>query len=268
MRYNGCMAMTFCPLYSGSSGNAAYLEAGGARILIDAGLPGRMIEDALKSIGADPKSLNAILVTHEHSDHVRGVGVLARRYGLPVYLNGGCLKSLPAQVGRIPPENLRVFETGRPFFLGDTEITPFSTYHDCAEPVGFSFTDGSCRVSMLTDVGHVDERLMKAVANSDLLLLESNHDVDLLKSGPYPYPLKMRILSDVGHLSNAAAGRALAALSGMGVKNALLGHLSRENNYEQLALDTVKGVLAREGVTDVTLHLALRTGPAGVYDIA
>ncbi len=249
--------MRFCPLYSGSSGNALLVLADGAAILVDAGLPGRTVTDALARAGVAPERLAGILVTHEHSDHIKGVGVLARRYRLPVYANAGTWNGMLPFTGEIPAPQVRVFETGRDFFLGGMNVLPFGTPHDAAEPVGFAFRQGGSKLSILTDAGHVNAPMLDAVAGSGLILIESNHDVDMLKAGPYPYPLKKRILGDRGHLSNDACGAALAALYGRGVRRAVLGHLSRENNYESLALATVRGALRENGIPDAAFSLSL-----------
>lgn len=258
--------MRFCPLFSGSSGNALFVEGEKERLLIDAGLPGRTVEQALRLIGVAPETLSAILVTHEHSDHVKGVGVLARKYGLPVYANAPCWQAMLPLTGEISPRSMRVFETGRDFYLGSLNIFPFPTPHDCAEPVGYGITEQGKRLTVMTDIGHMSEGMLDMAAHSDLLLLESNHDVDMLKAGPYPYPLKQRILSSHGHLSNEAAGRALARLYGRGVRNAILGHLSAENNDPRLARLTAEQALHEEGA-EMRLAVARRDGPTGIFTL-
>ncbi|MDO4572916.1 MAG: MBL fold metallo-hydrolase [Clostridia bacterium] len=259
--------MLFSPLCSGSGGNASYAEAGGARLLIDAGLPARRVEALLREIGAAPEALDGILVTHEHSDHIAGVGVLSRRYDLPVYANAGCWAKMRPALGDIRPRNLRVVEPGREFFIRSLGILPFPTPHDAASPVGYALRAEGRRIALMTDIGHVSDGMLEAVAGVDLLLIEANHDVDMLRAGGYPYALKMRILSARGHLSNEDAGRVLARLYRTGLRSAILGHLSRDNNTPELALLTVQSVLEEAGIGDMALHMALRDRPCGLFEL-
>ncbi|MEG1548270.1 MAG: MBL fold metallo-hydrolase [Clostridia bacterium] len=261
--------MRFCPLYSGSSGNATLVEAGDVRLLIDAGLPGRTVENALRQCGVDPCTLSAILVTHEHRDHIGGVGVLSRRYSLPVYANAGTWAGMQPITGEIAPKNTRVFETNRDFYIKNVNILPFKTPHDANESVGYVINCGGVMVSVMTDVGHVSERMLAAVQGSDIILIEANHDVEMLKAGSYPYPLKRRILGDNGHLSNENAGMALCKLYREGVKHAVLGHLSKDNNYEALAMETVRSVLREDDIVDELFALAIahRDRPTGMFEI-
>ena len=261
--------MRFCPLYSGSSGNALLVLADGAALLVDAGLPGRVVAEALAAAGVAPEQLSGILVTHEHSDHVKGVGILARRYRLPVYANAGTWRGMRPLIGEIPPAQMRVFETERDFYLGGVNVLPYKTPHDANESVGFVFQSGGSKLSILTDAGHVNERMLDAVSGSGLILIESNHDVEMLKAGRYPFPLKRRILGDEGHLSNDACGAALTALYGRGVRRAVLGHLSRENNFESLALETVRAALRASDVPDeaFALSVAHRDRVGEIYEV-
>ncbi len=261
--------MRFCPLYSGSSGNALLVLADGAAILVDAGLPGRVVTEALAAAGVAPEQLSGILVTHEHSDHVKGVGILARRYRLPVYANAGTWRGMLPLIGEIPPAQVRMFETERDFYLGGVNVLPYKTPHDANESVGFVFQSGGSKLSILTDAGHVNERMLDAVSGSGLILIESNHDVEMLKAGRYPFPLKRRILGDEGHLSNDACGAALTALYGRGVRRAVLGHLSRENNFESLALETVRAALRASDVPDeaFALSVAHRDRVGEIYEV-
>ncbi len=180
--------MLFYPLFSGSSGNASLVEAGGARILIDAGVTGSALTRALLEIGVDPKSVNALLITHEHSDHVSGAGVFSRKYGVPVYANYGTWEGMRACVGKIAPENVRVFETNRDFYVEGVNVMPFKTPHDAIESVGYRLSYEGKRLCVMTDIGVAEPQLLDAAAGADLLLIEANHDVDMLKMGGYPYP--------------------------------------------------------------------------------
>ena len=261
------MRMRFCPLCSGSSGNATYIEAGETRLLVDAGLSAKRITALLEEIGVSPAQLDAVLITHEHTDHVSGVDVLCRRHDLPVYANAACFMALRERLAKIPAGRRFVFEPDHDFFIGQVCIFPFTTYHDAAHPVGFTFTWQGKKCAVCTDIGHVDGRVLEALERASVLLLECNHDVDMLMAGQYPYMLKQRILSGHGHLCNEDCGHALVRLYAAGVKHAILGHLSRENNYPPLALATVRGVLAEAGV-DMGLVLAERDMPTGIFEIA
>lgn len=261
--------MLFCPLCSGSSGNASFLEAEGRRFLIDAGLTRKRIAALLESIGVPLHTIDAVFLTHEHVDHVAGAGVLARAHHIPVYAAADCFSALPPSVGEIPAACMRVFEPDREFFCGKVRVLPFSTPHDAAHAVGYSFMAEGRKVTVMTDVGHVDERLLTQLSGSDLVLLEANHDVDMLLAGPYPYPLKQRILSRRGHLCNEDCGRALIALHERGVRNVILGHLSRENNTPELARVTIEAMLESAGIlSDMRVSVALRDRPLGLFEIA
>lgn len=258
------MAFVFAPLFSGSSGNALYVEKDDSCLLVDAGLPGKRIAEEMGKARADIERLGAILVTHEHSDHIAGVGVLMRKYKVPVYATQATWAEMEKKIGRIPGDLVRTVSAGVEFTIGGLQIRPFSIPHDAACPVGYSFSDGKKKLSIATDVGCMQEEWMQAVAGSDLLLLESNHDVDMLRAGRYPYELKMRILGKQGHLSNDDAGAAAAKLCGMGVKQILLGHLSGENNFPELAWESVAMHLRQAGV-NIPLGVASRGGLSGRY---
>lgn len=240
--------MKFSILASGSSGNSLFLESSKMRILVDAGLSGKQIEARLAQIEVDPTTLNAIFVTHEHIDHVKGVGVLARRYNLPIYINAPTLKSLPSSVGEIPEAQIHILETASSLEIEDLQIESFPISHDAAEPMAFSFQQGEERLAIVTDLGYVNQRIMDYVSGVDVLIWESNHDVDMLRVGPYPWNIKRRILSDKGHLSNKDSGEALTEiLKGMG-ESVYLAHLSNDNNVVELAHLTVQNILEDTGM--------------------
>lgn len=262
------MELRFCPLFSGSSGNALYLGCENTHILIDAGMSGAKITAEMERAGLSPADLSAILITHEHSDHIAGAGILSRRYGLPIYANEATWEAMRDKLGNIPDKNVRTFETGSGFHIGELEITPFATPHDAAEPVGYSFYAGRNKLSIATDLGNVRESWLKHVEESDLVLLEANHDVDMLKAGRYPYELKRRILGAKGHLSNDAAGQAAVELVRRGVRSIVLGHLSGENNFPELAYQSVCCMLESEDILpgrDVSVSVASRDGNSGLY---
>ena len=264
------MELRFCPLFSGSSGNSLYLGCGNTHLLIDAGMSGAKITAEMERVGLKPSDLSGILITHEHSDHIAGAGILSRRYDLPIYANEGTWAAMREKLGNISEKNIMTFETGADFHIGTLDIMPFATPHDAAEPVGYSFYAGRNKISIATDLGVVRESWLKYVEESDLVLLESNHDVDMLKAGRYPYDLKRRILGNKGHLSNDSAGKAAVELVSRGVRNIVLGHLSNENNFPELAYQSVSCLLQGEGIQpgqDVMLSVAGRDGAGGMYVI-
>lgn len=261
--------MLFSPLVSGSSGNSTFIEAGGARLLVDAGVTAKRVCELLCAVEVAPATIDGILITHEHVDHVAGVAVLARRFNIPVYANADCFAQLALRGVDVSTKNMRVFESDREFYIKNVCVLPFSTPHDSAHAVGFTLSCGGEKCAVMTDVGHVTAHMIDVVAGSDILLLEANHDIDMLKAGSYPFPLKQRILSGTGHLNNEDAGRALVKLFGRGVRNVVLGHLSKENNTPELALVTVQTVLAENGMLDAMhVTIARRDEPTGVYEIA
>ncbi|MGN1097987.1 MAG: MBL fold metallo-hydrolase, partial [Clostridia bacterium] len=231
-----------CTLSSGSSGNAVFVQAEGTKILIDCGIAGKAAADRLCAIGVDPSELSAILVTHEHVDHIRGVGVMSRRFNLPIYASMGTWNGMIESIGNIAHEKIHYIAADVPFAIDDAVIFPFATSHDANESLGFTVSNGHKSVSLATDLGMVDKYVYDNVKNSDLLVLEANHDEQMLMNGPYPQQLKKRIFSDCGHLSNkvcgALCGRILSEC-GDG-KRILLGHLSKDNNTPEVAFETVR----------------------------
>ncbi len=262
------MELRFCPLFSGSSGNALYLGCGNTHLLIDAGMSGAKITTEMERIGLTPACLSGILITHEHADHIAGAGILSRRYDLPIYANQATWAAMREKLGNISEKNIMTFETGSDFHLGSLDITPFATPHDAAESVGYSFYAGRSKLSIATDLGAVRESWLRHAEDSDLVLLEANHDVDMLKAGRYPYELKRRILGSKGHLSNDSAGKAAVELVRRGVRTIVLGHLSGENNFPELAYQSVCCQLQAEGIEpgrDVMLSVASRDGASGTF---
>ena len=239
----------FCTLYSGSGGNAAYLETPSARILIDAGKCARTLTASLKHIGVDMDSIDAIFITHDHTDHVAALEVLAKKHPKPVHI----LYKSALRYRTIQPEALckcfRMYEQA-PFTakVGEVTVTAFETPHDSRASVGyrFEFPDGeqTVRVGYATDIGHVSETLRKELTGCEAIVLESNHDVDMLMDGPYPYDLKLRIRGKRGHLSNRECADLAAELAGQGTTHFLLAHLSEENNHPDLAFDETFSALA------------------------
>lgn len=262
------MTMFFCSLASGSSGNCHLINDGEYSILIDAGLSGKKIESKLKEIDMDPKSLSAILVSHEHSDHIHGVGVLSRRYNIPIYANEGTWLGMEQKIGKIKDKNIKCFKSNEDFPVNGFNVRSFSISHDAKEPVGFSVYKNKVKISIATDLGYIDENILKQVKDSNLMVLESNHDEEMLKVGSYPYYVKQRVLSNLGHLSNEAAGNAIVDLVSRNVKSVLLAHLSRENNFPELAIATIKNILEDKKIIigeDINLDLIQRDKISSIY---
>ncbi len=265
------MSLIFCPMYSGSSGNSLFLQAGNTRLLIDAGLSAKSIVSALDLLDVCPADLDGILITHEHSDHIRGAGAMSRKFNLPVYASEGTWQAMAAKLGDVASKNQRIFTANEDFYVRDIGVMPFSIPHDAADPVGFSLMYQGRKVSTATDLGHIQPQWMRAVAGSDILLLESNHDLRMLEAGRYPQYLKSRIRGRKGHLSNDDCGKALCALAASGVRTCILGHLSEENNLPELAYQTVRDALGTERIqcgVDFCLDIAWRDRIGNVYTIA
>lgn len=237
--------MRLCSLYSGSSGNCIYVGSGNTSLLIDIGVSTKKVVEALQQIDVKPEELDGILITHEHTDHIGGLGVFLRKYGIPVY---GTSKTLEAVAGyrNLGKVDWNLFHGIRPeesFELKDVYVKAISTWHDAADPVCYTIMNETKKVSVVTDLGDYDRHIVDALSNSDALLVETNHDVRMLEAGPYPYVLKQRILGRYGHLSNEKGGQLVRELLNDHVKGIYLGHLSKENNYPDLAFETVKNEL-------------------------
>jgi phosphoribosyl 1,2-cyclic phosphodiesterase len=238
-----------------------FLSGGGTKILIDAGLSAKRIITALKTIDEDPAELDAILISHEHSDHIRGAGILSRKLRIPIYANQNTWVAMEHLLGPVAASHRLYFTTGSAFNIGGLNVVPFPTPHDAAESAGFCFCDQAKKISIATDIGHITEAILNNLKQSDLIILESNHDLQMLQTGPYPYYLKQRIMGERGHLSNDAAGELAVVLAETGTLRFVLGHLSKENNRPELAYRTVAQALATRGIkagNDVQLAVALR----------
>jgi phosphoribosyl 1,2-cyclic phosphodiesterase len=225
--------MKFCVLGSGSKGNATYLESGGTSILIDAGMSGIQLQKRLAVIGVEFSAIDAILVTHEHNDHIQGVGVLSRRARIPVYANPATFAASAKIVNRLSSYN--EFETGKTFCFRNLEIHPFSISHDSDDPVGFRISDGDNDFGYCTDTGKVSRLMLHRLASCQALVLESNHDLEMLQNGKYPPYLKQRIKSSHGHLDNIEAAIFLQELAHEKLQHVVLAHLSEENNHPEIA---------------------------------
>lgn len=229
--------LAVCILASGSRGNATFVSSGSTSILIDAGLSGIEIERRLKSKGLSPKDLDAILVSHEHTDHIQGVGVLSRRFNLPVYINSKTQGAAFPQIGKV--HDVKNFACGSTFLINDLAIHPFSISHDAEDPVGFTLNQNGTTIGIATDLGIVTAMVKEHLKGCDLLILEANHDEDMLINGPYPWSVKQRVKSRTGHLSNAASKQLLNEIQHDRLKHVILAHLSETNNTPQKAVDEV-----------------------------
>lgn len=237
----------FCPLFSSSGGNCVYIGTGGGGILIDIGKSARRTEKALRAIDVEPKTISAVFLTHEHSDHVAGLDVFTKRYKIPVYSSTGTLVSLKER-GMLN-EGQRTFAVDfSGANIGDMSIIPFRTSHDAADPFGYVVnTPDDRKIAVVTDTGFISHEIISAITGCDLIYIESNHDVAMLKTSAYPYPLKKRILSEKGHLSNDDCDAALTALINKGTTRFVLAHLSRENNLPSLAFDSAETAMLQMG---------------------
>lgn len=252
----------FCPVVSGSSGNSIYIGTEYTNLLIDAGLSGKKIEEGLRDLNVLAETLDGIFVTHEHSDHIKGIGVLSRRYDLPVYATEGTWVAMEESLGNIARKNKKIIYCGEKLELNDLIIKPFCIPHDAAEPVGYSVFADRVKMTVATDIGHITDDIKEGISDSDILLLEANHDINMVKNGSYPYNLKKRILSDFGHLSNENAGILLAEMATEKLKHVFLGHLSMENNRPALAYKTVSDILFQRGINagkDFSMDMANRS---------
>lgn len=233
--------MDFCSIASGSSGNCIYVGSDHAGVLVDAGISGKRITAGLNQIDRKPEELDGILITHEHSDHIKGLGVMARKYGIPIYATPGTIEAICGckALGAIDQELFHPICADQGFAIQDLEISPFRISHDAAQPVAYRIAHEGKSMAVATDMGCYNDYIVDHLKGLDGILLESNHDINMLQVGSYPYSLKQRILSSRGHLSNENAGRLLCEILHDNLKSIVLGHLSKENNYDALAYATV-----------------------------
>ncbi|HBA63792.1 MAG TPA: ribonuclease Z [Lachnospiraceae bacterium] len=234
--------MRLCSIASGSSGNCIYVGSDHTHLLVDTGISKKRIEEGLTALDMKGEELDGILITHEHSDHIQGLGVFSRKYQIPIYATKGTLLGIlsSTSLGRIPEGLFREIRTDVPFTIGDFNINAFDISHDANEPCGYRMESGNKAVAVATDMGIYNEYTIEHLKGLDAILLEANHDIHMLEVGSYPYQLKKRVAGSLGHLSNEASGRLLCDILNDHMKGIVLGHLSKENNYEQLAYETVK----------------------------
>ena len=258
--------MRICSIASGSSGNCIYVGSDDTHVIIDAGISGKRIEEGLNSLGLTTGDLDGILITHEHSDHVASLGVLARKYGIPMYATQGTIGGIMDQkcLGAIDESLFNIVSDD--FSIRDLVIRPIEVSHDAAQPVAYRIEHGNGAVGVCTDLGTYDDNIIRGFSGVDVLFLEANHDVHMLQVGRYPYYLKRRILSDRGHLSNENCGRLLCRLLHDDMKSIVLSHLSAENNLAELAYEAVRlEILMDEctyGPSDFEIKVAKRSEPS------
>ncbi|KRN97304.1 metallo-beta-lactamase superfamily protein [Furfurilactobacillus siliginis] len=236
-------AMKISVLASGSTGNTTYIETPTHKVLIDAGLSGKKIAGLMQQIGRDLNDVDSLFVTHEHTDHAKGVGVLARKYGINVYANEKTWDAINDKVGKIPLDQKFSLEAGEIQSLGDLDVQSFPVSHDAVDPQFYELHHDGKSFVVLTDTGYVSERMAGVIKNADAYLFECNHDMEMLRMGAYPWSLKQRILGDTGHLSNEDGANALMQVVGNNTKRIFLGHLSQENNMQSLAHLTVASMM-------------------------
>lgn len=251
-------------LRSGSSGNLYLLEMANSRFVVDCGVNGKQFAKALAEADVpedEIKNIGGILITHEHSDHICGLGVVARRYGLPIYITEKTFAEAEDKLGKIEESLIRIIRAEETFYLFDMAIHPFQTYHDAVDPLGFVFETEQTKIALCTDTGRVDETILSHIQGSQLVFMETNYEPDLLEAGSYPWPLKKRIKSERGHLSNQEGAEVCLELLKDGTEHFVLSHLSQENNFPLIASMVVRDLLTQEGAVDgrdYTLSVAKR----------
>ena len=254
----------FCSLYSGSSGNSLFVETENTRILVDVGMSCKKIEEALSEINVDPLSIDAILITHEHSDHIKGMSTISKKFNIPVFSTKETFDAMPKHTEKLNSNNIKYFNIAEKFDIKDLEILPFSIPHDAANPCGFTISkQNGQQLSIATDIGHMTNSIVKNLEGSSFILLESNYDTEVLKCCSYPFTLKSRIAGSTGHLSNSMAGKTISYLSVNGnLQTAMLGHLSKESNFPELAYQTVVDeIISNNGNNSLSLSVANRDNP-------
>lgn len=272
--------MRIAPIASGSSGNCIYVGTDTTHLLVDAGISGKRVEAGVNALDLSMRDIDAILITHEHADHISGLGVLSRRYGIPIFTTGGTKREILRcrSIGKIDDELISEIKADDRFVIKDIKIDPMRVSHDAAEPVAYRFTHGRKKAAIVTDLGTYNDYTVECLRGMDALFLEANHDVNMLQVGPYPYPLKQRILGEKGHLSNESAGGLLSSLMHEGLKAVMLGHLSKENNIPELAYESVRVEVAMKermqkekaeiSISDIPLYVAKRDEMSRIIKIA
>jgi phosphoribosyl 1,2-cyclic phosphodiesterase len=236
------MSLHLCSIASGSSGNCVYVGSDQVNLIIDAGISGKKIEEGLNSVGLKTSEMDGILITHEHSDHVKGIGVLARRYGIPIYATQKTANAILSSnsLGKIPEGLIHIIKKDEDVTIKDLTVHPFEIPHDASEPICYTIKNKNKKIGFATDLGNYNDYILEQLKDSNILFIEANHDVNMLQVGPYPYYLKQRILGEHGHLSNERSGQLITELIHDKLEHIILGHLSNENNFAELAFQTVQ----------------------------
>lgn len=248
----------FQPLLSSSSGNSIFVTDDTTHILIDCGAPIRYIEKCLARLGIEPSCLSGVFITHAHSDHVAAAGTLAKKYNIPVFATEETFALSGRYLSSISRKTARIISAGDDIIIGDMVVHAFKIPHDAAGSISYTVADSDTKFGIATDSGHVSDEIIENLTGCENVIVEANHDVDMLMGGPYPYPLKRRILSDSGHLSNKLCGELCVTLAKLGTKSFWLGHLSEKNNLPETAYRTVYEILYNNGYnvgTDVALNV-------------
>lgn len=266
--------MRLCSIASGSSGNCIYAGSDSTHILVDVGISGKRTEAGLKELDLSMRDIDGIFITHEHADHIAGLGVLARKYEVPIYATKGTIEAIlhTSSTGKIPEELFHVVKPDEKVIIKDLICNPMKISHDAADPVAYRISHGRKRVAIVTDLGNYNDYTVESLKGMDALLLEANHDINMLQVGPYPYYLKQRILGDRGHLSNERAGQLLCRLLHDRLQAVVLGHLSKENNMPELAYEAVRVEVTMAEtdfkINDIPMQVARRSEISPVIHIA
>jgi phosphoribosyl 1,2-cyclic phosphodiesterase len=255
------MAITVSVLGSGSRGNSTFVKTDRVRLLIDAGISRKELTRRLECIGEDPDGIDAVLITHEHSDHAGGLRMLVKDLPVQAFMTSGTFRALKADEFELNGSQLVPVNAGVPFTVADVEVTPFSVPHDAAEPVAFTMNCGGAKVTQLTDIGYMPEHVAKHLQESDVLILESNHDLEMLRVGPYPWTLKQRLMGRYGHLSNAAVGRYIREHFDGQAQHMVLAHISSKNNHPAIAKHEAARALRDRGLADTQLMVTSQDEP-------
>lgn len=261
------MTLRFSVLASGSTGNAFYIESDKEKLLVDAGLSGKQLDLLFKEVKVDPRTLTGILVTHEHSDHIKGLGIIARKYNLPIFANQKTWQAMEKSIGKLSIDQKFKFDLGTVKTFGDIDVESFGVSHDAVEPMFFTFHNNGKKVALVTDLGYVSERIKKTIENADAYIFEANHDIEMLRMGRYPWSVKQRILGDSGHVSNEDSGLALCDVIGNKTKRIYLAHLSQDNNMKDLARMSVNQILQQEGI-EIDLFDTDPKKPTSLYEVS
>ncbi len=261
--------LKFCSLYSGSSGNCLFVSSNNTKILVDCGTSCKKICEGLASISSSIEDIDAILITHEHSDHIQSLGMISEKFDIPVYANLETWNAIGKIKEKVSLKNIKYFNNNEDFTLNDLSIHPFSIPHDAANPCGFNIHNGKRKISIATDLGHIDGNLLQELENSSFILLESNYEPEMLNVSRYPFHLKQRIKGPYGHLSNEEAGKTISFLMKKDLKQVMLGHLSKENNFPELAYKTVVEELMHNNsdINTIELNVAHRNEPSKIITI-